>query len=295
VQWRLDSRYADLAAHLPVLIPELHRAMQLSGSQAAAAGLLAQSYRAGDAIADKFGLYDLSARIIDLMRAAAAAADDELLVAASSYVRAETFFATGSWTTGRRMLERSATSLSRPQDSAAAMAAYGSLHMRAAVLAARGGDHTSASDHLHEASDAAQRVPEGIYRGTAFGSASVRIHQLSLAVDLGDVSAALQTADSWIPPPSVPAERRSHFYVDLARAQVHAQQPEQALGSLWTARQTAPQHMRHSPEVKTALAQMLAMVPRPSHDLLSFARWAGGLAALSSSGEEDQEARPASR
>jgi hypothetical protein len=167
--------------------------------------------------------------------------------------------------------------------------------MRAAVLAARGADHISANDHLHEASDAAQRVPEGIYRGTAFGPASVRIHQLSLAVDLGDASAALRTADSWVPPARVPAERRSHFFVDLARAQVLARQPERALDSLDTARRIAPQHMRHSPEVKTTLAQMLAMVPRPSHDLLSFARWAGSMAALSSSGKEDREARSASR
>jgi transcriptional regulator with XRE-family HTH domain len=295
VQWRLDSRYADLASYLPVLLPELHRAMQSPGSQAAVAALLAQAYRAADAIADKFGLFDLSARIIDLMRTAAAAADDELLVAASSYVRAETFFATGSWATGRRMLERSAASLRRPYDSVPATAAYGSLHMRAAVLAARGGDDARANDHLREASNAAQLVPEGTYRGTAFGPASVRIHRLSLAVDLGDVATALQAAEEWVPPQNVRAERRSHFFVELARAHVLANQPERALGSLWAAREIGPQHIRHNPDVKTALARMLCTVPRPSHDLLSFARWTGSLSAVTSSDEEDQEARSASR
>jgi len=222
VQWRLDSRYVDLAAHLPTLLPELHRAMQSTDSPAAVAGLLTQTYRAADAIADKFGLYDLSARIIELMRTAAARADDELLVAASSYVRAETFFATGSWSTGRRMLERSATSLGRPQGSTTATATYGSLHMRAAVLAARSGDNTGANDHLREAGDAAERVPEGIYLGTAFGPASVRIHELSLAVDLGDVAAAFNAADTWVPPPSaVPTSSwtsRGHRYSRVSRS-----------------------------------------------------------------------------
>jgi hypothetical protein len=294
VQWRLNSRYAELATRVPILLPELQRALQLSDTRTSAARLLAQAYRAADAIADKFGRYDLSARIIDLMGAAAVTAEDELLAAASSYVRGETFFATGSWITGRRMLERSATSLSRPEDSTAAMAAYGSLHMRAAVLAARGCDHTSATDHLNEAADAAERVPEGVYCGTAFGPASVRIHKLSLAVDLGDVPGALRTAENWTPPPSVPAERRCHFFIEFARAQTLANRPEEALESLGTARQIAPQHLRHSPEVKNALAHLLATVARPAQGLISFARWAGSLAPVNSVGEGDPEAREAS-
>lgn len=294
VQQRLDSRYVDLAACLPVLLPELHRARQMPGAPTVVAGLLTQAYRAADAIADKFGLYDLSARIIELMRGAAAATGDEALVAATSYVRAETFFASGAWTAGCRMLEHAADTLSPGQDSPARVATYGSLHMRAAVLAARSGDHGRADDHLSEAVDAAGRVSEGVYRGTAFGPASVRIHQLSLAVDLADTTAALRAAQDWIPPQSVPAERRSHFFVDHARAQLLAARPAQALESLATARQIAPQHMRQSPEVQTTVAQLLATVANPSDDLLGFARWVGALTATGS-GEEDRAALPTSR
>jgi hypothetical protein len=152
--------------------------------------------------------------------------------------------------------------------------------MRAAILAARAGDHAAANDHLREAGAAAGRVPEGIYRGTAFGTASVRIHRLSLAVDLGDVAAALHAARGWVPPTSVPAERRSHFFVDLARAQMLAGHPEQALGCLHTARRIAPQHIRHHPEVKATVAQMLSRVPRPSQDLRNLARWTGTLTTV---------------
>ncbi len=274
VRWRLDSRYGDLATRLPRTLSELHRARQLPDTSESTAALLAQAYRAADAIADKFGLYDLSARIIDLMREAAADTGDELAVAASSYVRAETFFATSAWEAGRRMLEHRASALPAGS-SAARLAAYGSLHMRATILAARAGDRAAARAHLDEATDAAGRVPEGIYRGTAFGPASVRIHRLSLAVDLADVGAALDAGRDWHPPVEVPAERRSHFYVDLARAHVLAGQAEPALNCLDLARRIAPEHIRHHPDVKAAVALMLAKLPHPSTQLVEFARWTG--------------------
>jgi transcriptional regulator with XRE-family HTH domain len=274
VRWRLNSRYTDLAAALPATLVQLHRVRQLSSVSPETAALLAQAYRAADAIADKFGLYDLSARIIELIRAAAADTGDELAMAAAAYVRAETFFATGAWEAGRRMLERAGTTLPG-RDSPAELAVYGSLHMRAAILAARGDDRASARAHLDEADEVAHRVPEGIYRGTAFGPSSVRIHRLSLAVDLADPAGALDAGRDWHPPPDVPAERRSHFYVDLARAHVLADQTEPALECLRDARRIAPEHIRHHPDVKTALAQLLARVPRPSAQLVEFARWSG--------------------
>src|SRR5699024_9370686 len=67
VTWRLNAKYARIADTLPQLIPELTRAA-FAGSESAcseAFALLAQTYRAADAIADKLGFSDLSARIID--------------------------------------------------------------------------------------------------------------------------------------------------------------------------------------------------------------------------------------
>lgn len=275
VGWRLNSNYADLAQHLPVLLPELHRAVR-STHDPESAKLLTQAYRAADAIADKFGLHDLSARIIELMRATAVESADPLTVAAVEYVRAETFFANGDAAAGRRMLDRAAAAI-EVGGSPAAGATYGTLHMRAAVLAAREGNADAASGHIAEAAIAARDVPEGVYRGTAFGPASVRIHRLSLALDSDDIVAALAATEGWIPPSTVPAERRSHFFVDLARTQVHAGRSETAVESLHVARRIAPQHVRHHAEVKTTLALLLARTPRPSQPLLGMARWVGVL------------------
>jgi transcriptional regulator with XRE-family HTH domain len=282
VGWRLNSNYLDLASKLLVVLPELHRAAH-DPAHADVDELLMQAYRCADAIADKLGLHDLSARIIDLMRAAAVRSGDELTVAASSYVRAETFFASGDWATGRRMLEVAASRVGTTAGRGG-LAAYGALHMRAAVLAARADDASAAERHINEAADVARRVPDGVYRGTAFGPASVRIHRLSLALDLRDIAGAIRAGVGWVPPAQIPAERRSHFFVDLARAHVDADSADQAVECLAVARSIAPQHVRHHPDVKAAVAGLLARAPRPDDALLELARWGGVLPVNRSAG-----------
>jgi transcriptional regulator with XRE-family HTH domain len=255
---RLESHYSLLARDLPALLSELLRA-QLScpaGERGELAGLVFQTYRAADAVAGKYGHYDLSARIIELMRRLAHDIDDELLSAVVAYVRTEVFFANGRLDTARRLLERAAGALA-PGRSATAAALYGALHMRAAVTAARACQATLAREHLAEAEQVAQHVHEGVYLGTAFGPSSVRIHRVSLGVELGDVGAALAAARNWVPLPSIPAERRSHFYIDVARAQVHAGAHDNARAALFSAQTVAPEHTTSHPRVQEMLAHLV--------------------------------------
>ncbi|MGH3713789.1 MAG: helix-turn-helix domain-containing protein [Micromonosporaceae bacterium] len=278
VSRRLHSNYVALVFELPTLLAELMRALhqRRDSQRRVVARLLMQAYRAADAIADKFGYYDLSARIIDRLQWAANETHDSLLVATAAYVRTETFFANGDLETGRRMLERAASALV-PDASIRASATYGSLHMRAAVSAARAGDPVRARDHLREAARFARHTHEGVYLGTAFGPASVRIHQLSLAVELGDVGAALHTAAGWAPPKNTPAERRSHFYVDLARACLAAGRLDATLDSLMAAKSTAPEHIQGHPQVRYMVRRLRQSgVVRSSRltDLAGFVRLA---------------------
>ncbi|GAA4731264.1 hypothetical protein [Phytohabitans rumicis] len=82
----------------------------------------------------------------------------------------------------------------KPEAGNGAAAAYGALHMRAAVLAARAGRLAKANDHLLEAGTWAHGLPDGGYAGTVLGPASVRIHEVALAVAGGDPDAALTVA-----------------------------------------------------------------------------------------------------
>ncbi|MBF5001564.1 hypothetical protein IRT45_31015 [Nocardia sp. BSTN01] len=157
--------------------------------------LLVQAYRAADAIADKYGFADLSARIIGMMETTARDSDDPLLAATTAYVRTELFFNNMDLATGRKLLERAADRID-PSQSFRAAATYGSLHMRAAVVAGCEFHADTAQDHIVEATRAAQMVPESTYLGTAFGRSSVRIHQISLGVELGDIGGALTAAEN---------------------------------------------------------------------------------------------------
>jgi transcriptional regulator with XRE-family HTH domain len=258
VRDRVNSRYNRLLARLPQLIPELTRGLYSARDEQSRtewARLLVQAYRAADAVADKSGLQDLSAQLIHVMRWAAEQTGDDLTLAAVAYVRAEMFFATRTHTAGRRMLLSTADTL-HPGASPRTSAAYGALHMRAAVLAARAGRGDLARDHIGEAFSAASRVEEAVYDGTAFGAGSVRVHHVTLALDLRSPGEALAAAAGWVPPARMPAERRSHFHIDIADAQARVGQPDLALKSLAAAHGIAPEHVRLHPHVTRVLTRV---------------------------------------
>lgn len=273
VRLRLSSAYTQLLTVLPPLISELTRAVCAGGGvrQQRAAALLAQTWRAADALADKLGLYDLSARLIHLVDWAAQLSGSDLVEAAAGYVRAETFFASGQLVAGRQMLERAAGRLD-PDASVGAAAQFGALHMRAAVVAAGAGLTDLVAAHLAEARSVAQRLPDGIWQGTAFGPSSVRIHQVSASVEMRDPQSAVAAVAGWAPPNSLPQERRSHFYVDLARAHLGLGDGDAALQSLSTARVIAPEHVRVHPSARQVLAEVASLSSRHAAAARRFSR-----------------------
>ncbi|MEU2515202.1 helix-turn-helix domain-containing protein [Streptomyces syringium] len=276
VGWRLRAQYVRIARQIPGLLAELSRAllMESGGGRREVAGLLVGTCRAADAVAYKFGARDLSARLIDLMRWAAPQAEDSLLEATVAYVRTETYFAARAHAQGLRALE-AAIDASPAPSTAESIAARGALHMRAAVIAGRAGDASAAQDHLTTARALGDRVPEAVYQGTAFGPTSVRVHEVSVAVGLGNdhVRRALDVAREWVPPDSLPEERRSGFYIELARAQLWAGHPDDAFASLKTARRIAPQHTREHAWVREDAATLRRLKRGDAESLTRFAEW----------------------
>ncbi|MFI7101070.1 helix-turn-helix domain-containing protein [Streptomyces sp. NPDC050161] len=276
VEQRLSAQYARIAHTVPELLAELCRALHAVtvAEQPAVARLLVDACRAADAVAYKHGARDLSGRLLDLMRWAAGYSRDPLVDAAVAYVRTELHFGARTHAAGLRALERS---IDRAPVAASpdAVAARGALHMRAAVLAGRAGDGTAANAHLDEARSLGDRVSEGVYQGTAFGPDSVRVHEVSVAVSLGDdhLDRALQLAREWKPPQSLPAERRSGFYIELGRAQLWAGHPDAAFEALKVARRIAPQHTRGHRWVKEDAATLRRLKRADAESLTHFAEW----------------------
>lgn len=274
-QHRIASRYAELVNYLPDLISELSRAFLAShgGEREELAELLTSAYRCADAVAYKYGYFDLSGNIIHLMRLASAESSDPLLHATVAYVRTETFFATKNYQAGLRILEE-AIDRGQALQGGESSAVLGSLHMRAGVIAGRGHNADHAYMHMAEADRIARKVRERVYLGTVFGPASVRIHDASLAVELGDGQRAVTAASEWKPPNALPAERRSHYYIDLAHAHLMCDQTRAAFEALRTARTIAPQHVREHPRVRAALRTLLLRHRSAPEALTRFAAWA---------------------
>jgi transcriptional regulator with XRE-family HTH domain len=279
-EWRLAAQYVRLAEVAPELLGELARALHQSpaGTRPAVAALLVSAYRSADAVAYKAGHRDLSARLVDIMRWAAPQAEDPLLTATAAYVRTEVFFAARAHDAGLRALEV-AVDAAPPPTSRAAAAARGALHMRAAVIAGRAGLADRADEHLAEARALADRTPEAVYQGTAFGPDSVRVHELSYAVSLGDtgVQRALDIAREWAPPLALPPERRSGFYIELARAQTWGGRRADAFESLMVARRIAPQHTREHGWARETVGTLLRLSRSDDGRLAAFAEWVGAV------------------
>ncbi|MFC8660800.1 helix-turn-helix domain-containing protein [Streptomyces sp. NPDC057199] len=275
-RWRLGAQYTRIVRDLPDLLNELGRAYHAApaGQRAELAGLLVRAYRSADAVAYKFGALDLSARLIELMRWAIPEAGDPVLSASVAYVRTETFFAARAHGAGLRALELAVDAAPAPT-SAAETAARGALHMRAAVIAGRASNASAADTHLREARALADQVPEDVYCGTAFGPDSIRVHEVSLAVSLGNehVGRALKVAREWKPPKGLPAERRSGFYIELARAQLWSGVADDAFESLKVARKIAPQHTREHRWVREDAATLRRLKRGDSEALTNFAEW----------------------
>jgi transcriptional regulator with XRE-family HTH domain len=274
--WRLASQYSLLAGLLPGLITDLtFKALTRTGHEEERAfALLTLAYRAADAIADKHGCHDMSARATELVRWAAARSGDPQLEMMSCYVRAELFFGGGHATVGLQMLD-AATGPMPPSSQVTLLATHGALCMRAAVLAAHAGLKEEATERMAEARAAARHVPEGVYHGTAFGPGSVHVHDLALAVESGDIGRAVKVAAEWQPLPALPAERRSHFHIEAARAYCWAGHRDRAVAALWQARRAAPQHTRYNPAAGETVRTLIRGSRKPSRPLLQLADWIG--------------------
>ncbi len=269
---RMQASYAELGAVLPALIKELtvHVHDVRGAEKARAFRLLADAYTAVDSMAYKLGYMDLFALAVERMAWAAERGDDPLLRPVAAIRRSSAFLATAAWDGGLVLLDRAGHDLEHHlSDAPGPLSVFGTVHLRAAIMAARGNRAGSAWESMGHAREVAGRIGRDTKDyGLLFGPSNVGIHEVAVAVELGDADEAVRRSAGLRLPDDLPRERSSHHYIDLSRAWLWQGKADKALACVSLAEQLAPQRTRYHPMARETVARLLDIqrhVPEQLH------------------------------
>ncbi|MDX6429661.1 MAG: hypothetical protein QOE54_2027, partial [Streptosporangiaceae bacterium] len=152
-----------------------------------------------------------------------------------------------------------------------AMSLWGGLTLQRAVAASRINDANVAYGHLARAREVAARLGDGRNDyNTEFGPANVALHEIAVAVELGDAGQALRVASS-VDASALSAERRARMLIDLARAHAQRRQVDEAVSTLLEAETIAREQIRNHRIVRQLVSDLLTMHEPPRADLRELA------------------------
>lgn len=271
----MQASYVELGTLLPALLKELtvHAHQGRGADRVRAFRLLADAYTAVDSMAYKLGYMDLFALAVERMSWAASRAGDPLLGPVSAVRRSSAFLATGAWDGGMRLLDRAGREVEDgPSDSPAALSVLGTIHLRTAIMAAMGGRASPAWDGISRAREVSARLGRDTRDyGLLFGPSNVAIHEVAVAVELGDADEAVRRGAQVTLPSSVPRERSSHHYIDLSRAWLWQRDHAKALACVVKAEHLAPQRTRYHPMARETVTRLLDIQRRMPEQLRGIA------------------------
>lgn len=245
---RQASKYTAVGHMLPRLLAQAQRSTitYAADQRLSAYALLAEVNFLAASFLKKTDEPELAWVAIDRGCAAAEAAEVPLLKATSSYRLANLLLSAGHLTEALDIARREIDRLEPGLGAASPeyLSLYGALCLKSAVIAAREHERVTARQFLIEAKGAADRLGEDRnHLWTAFGPTNVAIHDVSIAVELEDAGEAVERAShvdlSRLPPALL--ERRSHFFVDVARGNVQRGRDSVAVRALLQAEQIAPE------------------------------------------------------
>jgi hypothetical protein len=259
-------RYADLIPRLPRLLVQLDAACSsLDGDgKLRAYALAADAYHLAAGILLKTGDHGLAHLATDRSMTAALASQDPLTVGTSARIVTHTLASSGhlpaAIATARnhsQRLERQ-TGTHTPES----LSVYGSVLLRGALAAAQHDDRATAHEMLAEAAGAARRLgTDANLRGTAFGPVNAQMHQVNVAVTLGDAGTAIDLARQIDPAAITVTERKASLLIDVAQAYFQWGKYGQACTALQAAEQTAPQKLAARSPVRTLARNLAALAP----------------------------------
>jgi len=200
----------------------------------------------------------------DRSMTAALASQDPLTVGASARIVTHTLASSGHLPAAIAAAQNYSQRLDRQTGTHTpeSLSVYGSVLLRGALAAAQHDDRGTAHDMLAEAADAARRLgTDANLRGTAFGPVNTQMHQVNVAVTLGDAGTAIDLARQINPAAITVTERKASLLIDVSQAFFQWGRFGQAYTALRAAEQTAPQEVAARAPVRTLARNLVALAP----------------------------------
>lgn len=241
------SRYGQLLRRIPELLTQaqLAAAEYSGGEQRAADRMLALASQSAAMILTKLGQGDLAWVASQRGLAAAVRSEDPAVIGSLLRSVVHSLLSDGRIDDARDMTRRAADYLHSILDTTEPriVSVYGTLLLPGAIAAARSNDRSTANEYLSEAGDMARLVGKDTnYLWTAFGPTNVKIHQITIAMSLGDAQIALDLIPH-IDARGLPAERRVRHALEVANAYHARNRIDEAVRELLTAERLAPEQV----------------------------------------------------
>ncbi len=259
-------RYAELVSRLPGLLSQLDSACRcLSGDdRLRACALSADAHHVTAGFLLKIGDYGLAHIATDRSMTAALASQDPLTVGTSARIVIHTLMSSGHLTAAVTTAQNHAARLDYETGTTTpeSLSVYGSVLLRGALAAAQHDDRATAHEMLAEAADTARRLgSDANLRGTAFGPVNSQMHQVNVAVTLGDAGTAIELARRIDLRAVTVTERKASLLIDVALAFFQWGKYEQAHAALRAAEDTAPQEVAARSSVATLARNLTTLAP----------------------------------
>jgi transcriptional regulator with XRE-family HTH domain len=273
------GRYADLTSLLRGLVPDLETAARTvrESQRTEMFELMAATYQACSAALAKLGEPEAAWIAADRAMAAAERAGNPMLVAAGAFRLVLVFVAARHYDQAEETASTAADALwlRADQGDLKATSLWGALTLQRAVIASRRNDPDTAYDQLERARRIAVRLGEGRNDyNTEFGPANVALHEIAVAVELGDAGRALRVAAA-VDTDGLSPERQARMLIDVARAHAQRRQVAEAVAALRQAEQITPEQVREHDLVRQLVTDLLTMQDQPTSELRDLARRLG--------------------
>jgi transcriptional regulator with XRE-family HTH domain len=269
------GRYTDLTDLLRDLVPDMETAARTvpESQRAEVCELMAATYQACSAALAKLGEPEAAWIAADRAMAAAERAGNAMLVAAGAFRLVFVFLAARHYDQAEETSRTAADALKPLADEGdpQAMSLWGALTLQRALTASRANDPDAAYRHLERARGIANRLGVGQNDfNTEFGPVNVNLHEIAVAVELGDAGRALRAAAS-LDTTGLSAERQARMLIDVARAHAQRRQVQEAVAALGQAEDITPEQVRAHNVVRQIVSDLLTMQHPPSSELRDLA------------------------